>query len=267
MKGITVDGVQLSEYLRDKESIQENIERNKLFNNSIDNHNLNRYVKPKYRDRKEKNGKVIRLSQLEINKQNYEPYLKQALEDKKYNDAFVISLVYHYDEEYVDLPQLIKFIEKFAKSRNIPLVKGFGHGLRATAGHVRRNELKQYLYFLDRKNSKNKANRLMFGIDIQKAKDLNIDDFLDLAHTPSRTNIQKSRRKLNQNPTPEIKINTLPDIEADNLDNISKQDRKEPSELNSLTTNIIKGIKDLSGNGSFLTIQGDLHIHIHIDKP
>ena len=110
---ITVNGIILPEYLKDKELIKDEIERTELFESQTDTIKLGRHVKPKYESKKEKNGKVKILGNREKNRYNYERYLLNAIKSKKLLDAIVIIMIAHPTETVLTTKIVADIINKF----------------------------------------------------------------------------------------------------------------------------------------------------------
>lgn len=145
---ITVNGQMLGEFLKTNESVSEEIERNKFFNEQTETVRLGRHVKARYKPYREKNGEVIKLGQREINIANYEKYLLQSIQQEKILNSFVIVMMANPDYSVFTTGDIAEIIEKFQKKFGIPVLRRTSHSLRGRLGMVRKSELCDFMFFL-----------------------------------------------------------------------------------------------------------------------
>jgi hypothetical protein len=259
---ITVDGVVLPEYLKDKELIKDEIERTELFESQTDTIKLGRHVKPKYESKKEKNGKVKILGIREKNKYNYERYLLNAIKSKKIHDAFVIILMAHPTETIFTTNLIADLLDKFYKKNNIPFSKSYSHALRGRLGAIRKSNLSKYMFFLPKKTSMNPSDSLKYGIKEEHLNELTIDEAINLAH--ERRKEFKDKNVL-LNPERSVKKNAIrPVIKPSPVENSDLPHPEAPSNLISEIMNQLEKLQ--SDKKSIIKVEGDLHIHINISR-
>jgi hypothetical protein len=260
---ITVDGVILPEYLKDKELIKDEIERTELFKSQTDTIRLGRHVKPKYESKKEKNGKVKILGNREKNKHNYERYLLKAIKSKKLLDAFVIVMVAHPTETIFTTKIVADIINKFCMENNIvPISKSISHALRGRVGEIRKSELSNYMFFWERNTSLNKSNILKYGIKETYLNELTIDEAINSAN--ERRKEFKDKNAL-LNPKRSVNKNAIrPDIKTAPVENPVLPHPEAPSNLISEIMTQLGKLQ--SDKKSIIKVEGDLHIHINISR-
>ena len=259
---ITVNGVMLHEYLRDNESIEDEIKGREYIRESRDNIYPGRHIKPKYRDHKEKNGEVRVLNELEKNHVEFENRMASLLRTKKYTAAMICIIVSMPDDDWLTIKKLADIIENFCGSRNIPLDPKFRHAMRAKIGHLQKTELADYVDFVPRRSAPNNMNALMFRVDREKAANLSADRAIKLGSV-RRKNVSR-RKNSPQNDPPAIKL-------SEELSKEPKQVIKAPAapeipDKPKAVNTIVDVIRELAKDKSIINVRGNLHIHVHFDK-
>jgi hypothetical protein len=259
---ITVNDIVLSEYLKDKDLIKDEIERTELFESQTDTIKLGRHVKPKYESKKEKNGKVKILGNREKNKHNYERYLLKAIKSKKLLDAFVIVMVAHPTETIFTTDFIAGSLDKICKENNIPVSKSYSHVLRGRLGEIRKSNLSKYMFFIPKHSSANPGHSLKYGIKEEHKNELTIDEAIILAN--ERREEFKDKNAL-LNPERSAKKNAIrPDIKTAPVENPVLPHPEAPSNLISEITTQLGKLQ--SDKKSIIKVEGDLHIHINISR-
>lgn len=90
LEGITVNGIKIDEFMKDKDEISEQIEREKLVSENTPEISVYRKSRERYKPHNEKNGKVRELNQKEINESVYEETMCKLLRNMKYKHAIVV---------------------------------------------------------------------------------------------------------------------------------------------------------------------------------
>jgi hypothetical protein len=260
---ITVNGIILPEYLKDKELIKDEIERTELFESQTDTIRLGRHLKPKYKSKKEKNGKVKILGNREKNRYHYERYLLNAIKSKKLLDAFAIVMVAHPTETIFTTKIVADIINKFCMENNIvPISKSISHALRGRVGEIRKSELSNYMFFWERNTSLNKSNILKYGIKETYLNELTIDEAINSAN--ERRKEFKDKNAL-LNPKRSVNKNAIrPDIKTAPVENPVLPHPEAPSNLISEIMTQLGKLQ--SDKKSIIKVEGDLHIHINISR-
>lgn len=242
--GITVNGVMLEEFVKDNEEINEEVERTKLIIDSLAPIYLERHIKPKYKDHKEKNGKVRTLSALNISVTNYSSYLEKALKNKDLHRAFITVLILKHGKN-ISIHDIADFIENFMTSKGMQFDPKTRHAMRAKLGYIKKSELFEYMNYLDRKDPKNSSNYAVFSLDSEKAKDLTIEKAVELGSVLK----------------PGMKYNPGPKSNRSSIKIIEEKLTVKPKKI---IDDVIGSISDIIKNGSLVNVQGDIHIHINI---
>lgn len=257
--GVTVNGVMLEEFVKDNEQIEEEVERARLIEETTEKIYLNRHIRSKHVTHKEPNGKVKVLSRLEISLTKYEPLLVSALKNYDYHKAFIIIMMVERGK-LIDLHKIADYIDNFSKDNSIELNPKIRRALRAKLGYVKKSELFDYMEYMDRKDPKNKENYAKFKLDSEKAKDLTIEKALELGSS--------LRPGQKYNPGPKTKSENIPPVKTSipetPVEEIKIPKEKQIDKIKSITDSVVSSITDIIKNGSLVTVQGDIHIHINI---
>ena len=157
-KAITVNGVMLDEYLKDKTTIKEEIDAKKFIDDGFEKVVIKRLFKPKYKQHTEENGKVKILGNLEINIANFENDLKRELSAKKIYNCIVIVLTAHSEQLLYETNEIAHILKTFGKKHHIEVNKNVNWPIRSLLGTLKRSKLGQYLEFIDRKSYRQPTN-------------------------------------------------------------------------------------------------------------
>ncbi|MGD8786304.1 MAG: hypothetical protein PVJ60_02685 [Phycisphaerales bacterium] len=259
---ITVNGIILPEYIKDKELIKDEIERTELFESQTDTIKLGRHVKPKYESKKEKNGKVKILGNRAKNRYHYKRYLLNAIKSEKLLDAIVIMMMAHPTETIFTTKFIANSLDKICKENNMPVLKSSSHALRGRLGAIRKSNLSKYMFFFHRQSSENPGHALKYGIKEKYLNELTIDEAINLAY--ERREEFKDKNVL-LNPQRSVKKNAIrPDIKPSPAENPVLPPPEAPSNLISEIMNQLEKLQ--SDKKSIIKVEGDLHIHINISR-
>lgn len=254
---ITVEGVMLDEFLKSHESISEDIERKKIIRDGNAPQNIYRHMKPRYKEAKEKNGKVRTLDIIEVNKEYYSEYLGKALKTNDLKEAFAVVVLCNYDKSDMDIFFIAEEITKYGNKNDIIISKKMPVALRAILGYIRKTVFSEYMYFASKRATESRQNRIFFGINLKKAKDLSLDDAIKLVKIKN-TDVAKNSEMSNKNNSIQIKKSEV--IEKTNYV------KEPPQKKEDLVSTVIKALGEISKNNSLFKVDGDFHLHIHIDK-
>lgn len=179
---ITVEGVALSEYLRDKEDIQSETERNELFKDASDTVNLHHKPRRRYKSYTEENGKVKKMSKKEILQQNYSANLAKAIEDSRLDTAIVIILLCHREKSIWNANELYEEMQNFAKEKGtaFKIKKG---SFRISLGKIRKTRISEHIEFVYKNNYK-QPQRTTYKIYEESKEKLTVSEALDLLTQP-----------------------------------------------------------------------------------
>lgn len=256
---IMVNGKKLDEYLKSNTSIEEQIEREKLFQENTETIRIGRHIKEKFKPYKERNGRVKILSTAIVNEHNYENKLKQALTNNDWYDALIICLIACPDRKAFYTEQLAEILTRFCKKHNIGFRGSINHKLRPKIGKLRKSKLVEHMFIHARNTPENPGNVIRYGIRSESREQLTIDQALDLSKivmdefkegnkilNPDRSKrVEKSIASI---PKPPVKVPERP------------ADPKPPN----LIDDVIRQLKSIQD--PLFKVQGDLHIHIYIER-
>lgn len=180
MEGITINGRLLSEFLIKNETLKEAVERRELFKTSSDRHYIDRHGKIKIESKRERNGRVIRLGQLEKNKMIYKERMIAALKNKDYKSASVIYLCCQ--ENFVTSNKIADDIKKFAAAENVEIRDRIELNLRVITGLFVKREISKYIELIDSHFHKSKRIPKQIKIKDEFRDILTIDDAMRLSN-------------------------------------------------------------------------------------
>ena len=259
---IMVNGIMLGEYLRDNESIEEEVKSKKFIREGFDNVYLNRHIKEKYKSHKEKNGKVTHLGQIEINKTEYVNRMKQAVSTYDSKSQLVLYCLNYEGDKYLKIAEIGDEIVNFAKEHNINTnERKIRHALRSAIGWIRYSKLSEYLIHHDRNTPENTDTTAKFKFK-PEFRELKFDKAISLARVrdgaiqPARVRDEGDRPITKPEP-PQVKPAPA---KAESTD-------IKPLDDSKLVESIISNIQKLStGTGELFHFDGDLVINININK-
>lgn len=253
MKDITVNGVMIDEYLRDNESIEEETKGREYIQNAKEKIYLNYHKRPKYKETKEKNGEVIVLGQIEKNQAEFKQVLLETIKKKDYRGALVIVIVAEAGKRLLTIGIAADYIYDFCKQEGIAISPTVRHSFRASIGYIKKSKFSNYLIINNRNTKENSSNTMKFKLDAEKAKDLSFSDAIKFSKE-LKSGIPNRKQKIEP-------VKTQPIIKP--IESV-----KKPAMVTTdITSAILKALKDLSeNNNSIVTVSGDLHIHINIQK-
>jgi len=238
---IMVNGIMLNEYLRDNESIEEEVKSKEFIREGFDGVALNRHIKEKYKPHKEKNGKVIHLGQIEINRAEYETKMIESLKTYDSKAQLVLYLLNYEGDDFLKISKIGDEVIKLVKKHNLILnEKRIRHALRSAFGWFRHTDIFDYMIHIDRNKPGNPDNTAIFKMK-PEFRDLKSDDAIAMSRNKS------------------VKIQPTPS-KAESID-------IKPLDDNKLVESIISNIQKLStGTGALFHFDGDLVINININK-
>jgi len=251
---IMVNGIMLNEYLRDNESIEEEVKSKEFIREGFDGVALNRHIKEKYKPHKEKNGKVIHLGQHEINRAEYETKMIESLKTYDSKAQLVLYLLNYEGDDFLKISKIGDEVIKFVKKHNLVLnEKRIRHALRSAFGWFRHTDIFDYMIHIDRNKPGNPDNTAIFKMK-PEFRDLKSDDAIAMSR-----NKTSSRNKNTIDKNKSVKIQPTP-AKEESID-------IKPLDDNKLVENIISNIQKLStGTGALFHFDGDLVINININK-
>jgi hypothetical protein len=187
---ITVNGIILSEYVKDNDSRISRIRGENLKKEGHDAVNL--YNKPiiRHKKRKEKNGDVKIMGNYELNRQNYQNYLIQELKStNSLTNLCVIVLLCGPDSEYHTSKSVSDILIKQTKKLNMPVNERLEYAVRARLGAIKKSALADYMLL-----PKRKAGMPTFYSIRQETKDsLTIEKAIELSKIKKAASKAKSR--------------------------------------------------------------------------
>lgn len=245
--GITVNGMMLNEFLRDKESIEDEIKSKKLIKDGFEKFVANKHIKAKYPPKKDKNGKVKILGKLEVNMMNFKEDLKRELSAKKVLRCIVIVIVAHSEKRLYTTKEISDILIKFGKEHNINVNPNINWPVRSSLGTIRRSKLGDYIEYHKRDHKRNAAE---IGLKSEYKSKFTTKEALEMVE------IEQVQRVVNRKTKKEdLQLSEKNENHVINL------------EETSVTNKVVDELKKISsGDGPLFTIQGDIHIHINILK-
>lgn len=137
---ITVNNKTLSEHLREEDEIE--LEKDIKTHNIDSSDNIFYYQKPNLKAvfKREKNGRVIRVEQCEINFRNREDLAKKYLMKHQLNNAMAIYMIGCYKQEKIITKDMAETFEVIILEHNIKLkYKSLFHAMRNYLGTVKKS--------------------------------------------------------------------------------------------------------------------------------
>lgn len=250
---ITVNGVILDEFLRSNESLEEEREAKKYISET-EKVFPNRYIKPKYKDKKERNGKVIILGQREKNIKMYETELEKTLKENNLPKAVIIILLCNQEHEWFYSKLITSIIEKKLKEINFVIRKVVKSSVRQTIGHMNKNEIAQYIdkreYY---RNTAVDYKPPEYRIKPEYLDTFTIEQAYGL-YSSKKTKTKIKEQQVDQ-PIPQEKTESM-------IETAQPMAMAESDDMNTLLGKISDMIKSAGG----ITLTGDIHIHINVSK-
>jgi len=251
---ITVNGIILDEFLRDNESLEEEIEAKKYISEATEKVFPNRYIKPKYKDKKERNGKVIILGQREKNIKMYETELEKTLKANNIPKAVIIILLCNQEHEWFSSKLITSIIEKKLKEINFVIRKLVRGSVRQTIVHMNKNEIAQYIdkkeYYRSRANDYKPPD---YRIKPEYLDTFTIEQAYAL-YLSKQTKPEIKKQQVAQ-PIPQEKTESM-------IETAQPMAVAESDDMNKLLGKISDMIKSAGG----ITLTGDIHIHINVSR-
>ena len=247
-EGITVNGIILDEFLKDKDAIEEQIEREKLVSENTPQTSV--YYKPRerYKPHNEKNGKVRKLDQKEINESIYEETMCKYLRNMKYKQAIAIFFMASGNTGWITQRMIREEFIRICDKYNINITKYLQPVVSKHFIFLRDSKL-----FADHFEIK-QGNPLRYRMNDDILDKYNLDTVIKLsdkpAPKPAPEPVPKPKAK------PEINLPIRKDISEE----VKVEKEVENDKQISIGGVINEAIKALNG----LTFSGDINIHIHL---
>ena len=137
---ITVNNKTLSEHLREEDEIE--LEKDIKTHNIDSSDNIFYYQKPNLKavSKREKNGRVIRVNQCEINFRNREDLSKKYLMKHQLNNAMAVYMIGCYKQERIITKDIAETFEVIILEHNIKIkYKSLFHAMRNHLGTVKKS--------------------------------------------------------------------------------------------------------------------------------
>ena len=246
---ITVNGVILSEYVKNNDDRISSIRGEKLKKDGHDNVNLYKKPKIRHKSRKEKNGEVKIMGNYELNRQNYQNYLiKELKSTNSLTNLCVIVLLCGPDSEYHTSKSVSDIIIKQTKKLNMPVNEKLEYAVRARLGVIKKSALADYMLL-----PKIKRGRPAFYSIRQETKDfLTIGKAIELAKIQKPESVAKSR--------------TYKLVTPEN-DKVTKKDPVKTKNIFPEADKLFEIIEKLDKNKNvFFVICGDFTVNLHPTK-
>lgn len=242
--GITVNGIILDEFLKDKDAIEEQIEREKLVSENTPETSV--YYKPRerYKPHNEKNGKVRKLDQKEINESIYEETMCKQLRNMKYKHAIAIFFMASGHTGWVTQRMIREEFIRICDKHNIKITKYLQPVISKHFIFLRDSKL-----FADHFEIK-QGNPLKYRMDDSILDKYNLDTIVKLSDKAAPKPAPKPKAK------PEINLPIRKDISEE----VKVEKEVENDKQISIGGVINEAIKALQG----LTLNGGINIHIHL---
>jgi len=248
---ITVNGIILDEFLRDNESLEEEREAKKYISEATEKVFPNRYIKPKYKDKKERNGKVIILGQREKNIKIYETELEKTLKENNLTKAVIIILLCNQEHEWFSSKLITSIIEKKLKEINFVIRRAVSSSVRQVIGHMNKNEISQYIDKKENYGSKtNNYKPPEYRIKPEYLDTFTIEQAYAL-YSSKQTKLEIKKQQVAQ-PISQEKIESM--IETAQPMAVAESDK------------LLGKISDMIKSAGGITLTGDIHIHINVSK-
>jgi hypothetical protein len=241
--GISVNGIMLEEYVRDRELISEEIERINLIGEVNNRVFLNRHISPKYKETKEKNGRVKILGNFEKNHANFENFMiRQMKEEYKVSNLTLIILLCYEKDRFYSSADISDIIKEIADKNNIELTNlNPEPGVRLTLSVLYRKEISMYM----ERVKPNSTAPMEYRIVEDGLEKLSLEKALEL----SKNNLpRKSNQNMRVKTKKEIPVEKYPEvIESEKINKISKE-----------IPSVVEKLKEL---GLQIVINGDVKIY------
>jgi hypothetical protein len=263
-KWCTINGITLEEHLKSKESIEEEIERTKLFSEVQPTVHANYKPRLRYKDHTERNGKVIHMSLYEINKRNLDNALKELSNNRDWVGCVAAVIFAHPDKQVLTGNDIVDYLRNFEKKHGSK-IHFSSNGLRRYFGLLRKSDAAQDMIFTHQNPGYNRKTTYEFTDEARN--NLHIDDIVKSANTPGPL-VEYINVKSKPKPEPEPKIEmseyydtSEPEVNTEPVNKIDLSELppqySQPDEPVDVTKTLLDIIKNLS-----ITITGDIHIYV-----
>jgi hypothetical protein len=253
---ITVNGVILSEYIKDHDKIISRIRGETLKKEGNDKVSLYQKPKIRYKNHHEKNGEIKIMGNYELSIENYENYLKkELLGTNSLSNLCVIVLLCDSEHEYYTSLLISKILIKYAKKFDVPFNRNLEFAVRARLGAIKKSVLSEYMSIPERKVGTATRYKL-----IPQAKNLTLEKALELAKTrkiEKDSAIQKiDISEISKSESKQGNKNELPTNEK-------QSNYKTFSAINKIFEHIGKMNQD---KNIFFIVCGDFTVNLHLPK-
>jgi hypothetical protein len=254
---ITVNGVILSEYIKDHDKIISRIRGETLKKEGNDKVSLYQKPKIRYKNHHEKNGEIKIMGNYELSIENYENYLKKELlgTNSLSNLCVIILLCDSRHEKYTS--RIIgNILIEYSKKLNIPVNKNLEFAVRARLGALKKSALADHMFIPKRKIGM----PTYYSMSPQAKKSLTLEKALELAKTrkiKKDSGIQKiDRSEISKSESKQGNKNELPTNEK-------QSNYKTFSAINKIFEHIGKMNQD---KNIFFIVCGDFTVNLHLPK-
>lgn len=181
-KGVTFEGQPLEDFFEKNEDDYALKKGREFIRDGFDIHALKKNVFFKQRSKKERNGRVIILGQLDKNNRIAGKLMKKAIDEKDFLRATIIVLMTTdkgQRKNTMDIADVIVYeAGQFGTELNTIVLE---RKLRFLVGKLRKSRFSEYLFHYQRNSRENRSgfNQLMF--DFEKGQDLSFDKAFELS--------------------------------------------------------------------------------------
>lgn len=259
---IMVNDMMLGEYLRDNESIEEEIKSKEFIKEGFNPIQLKRHIREKYETKPEKNGEVKILGQYEINLANYPKRMEIALKREEYKQQLILVLLISKEEEgFLNLTIVADKINEFAKQHNIRInEKKMRHAVRGALGWVIRSKLYEHMVYHNRNTPENNKNHAIFMAK-ESLRQLDMMEAIELGY---KRHDGKAKRPM-KTPVKKIDKDIVEETQTDPV--ATAPTSPQVPDTSALVEAVLANLKTLSNDaGSLFNFSGDLVINININS-
>jgi len=254
-ENITVNNVKLSEFLKDKGKIKDQVQREKLYaENSPD---VARYQKPteKFKAKAERNGKVKILNQYEINRAEFKQRLEKSLIRKEYRNCVVICLLCADYNEYLNYRDISKKIAKVAK--NLPELKIKLKNIASTVNWHLSVILRSKMLPMIQSGEPEKSKYPSYRIAEEEKTKLTFYSAFKLS---SERDIDEDKKIKLQKKEAKKALNKKPSIQPE----LTPAKPAKPGQEDRIFIAVERAVSALKGADSVIKVEGDLVININL---
>ena len=146
---ITINGVMLNEFIKDKELVSSQVDREKLLAENTPA--VSQYKKPRnrYRQHWEENGECKIMGQVDVNIEQYKQHAIRVLKNKDLKRFVVVFLLCQKDDDYINTGIMSKKIERLQKENNLDLPKNITNACRYHVEQLEKTQLGKHMYRTD----------------------------------------------------------------------------------------------------------------------